>query len=178
MLIGLNGRKGAGKDTVYERVATHLSGYAPVERRAFADPVYELAARALDITVEDLRRTKDIPHRRRFLQRIGDGARQVFGESFWVDQVDLSHEGRIVLVTDVRYENEALAITDAGGHVYRVLGPPRVEKADDPHVTERPLPAWLLDGVIDNSDHSLGKLDARVLDVVLELLRQERLVRG
>lgn len=179
MLIGLNGRAGAGKDTVYERLEWLLGKDATVERRAFADKVYELAAAGMDTTVEWLRLMKHRDEVRQYLQNIGHGARLVFGESFWVDQVDLSHERRVVVITDVRYANEAQAISDAGGTVVRVIGPQAVESTEDPHESEAPIPHALVDGAIYNDvrGHGFGRLDAQVLGLVCSLLREER-VRG
>ena len=139
MIIGLHGRAQAGKDTVYER-ALAIWGDWIVERRSFADKLYESAAAALGVEVADLQRLKTKPFAfvgvedpepfykahtvREYLQRYGTEAhRDVFGEDFWVQQLDLTgHSNRLVFVTDVRFDNEAAAIRRAGGKIIEVIG--------------------------------------------------------
>jgi hypothetical protein len=190
MLIGLNGRKQAGKDTVCERIAHKLDGVIEVERVSFADLLYESAAAALGVTVEFLQAHKSDPRYtvavlapngrvvreltiREFLQGYGTEAhRLVFGDSFWVDQVEprlMRHVGRIVVVTDVRFENEARAVQAAGGAVVEVIGP-EGRVTDDAHASEAPLPESLIDVTVDNSvrDDGFKWLDA-VVDKLLRL---------
>jgi hypothetical protein len=202
MLIGLNGKKQAGKDTVYERILYRLgpgsTTDAVVERVSFADLLYDSAAAALGVTPAFLRTWKSDPRAgikfivpdyhngaeecgcltfREFLQRYGTEAhRWIFGDNFWVDNVDLVHDGKIVVVTDVRFPNEAQAVVNAGGTVVRVVGPPEVEDAGDGHASEEPLPAYLVDQVLPNQvrDDDFETLDAAVLDLVLRLLREQK----
>lgn len=191
MLIGLNGKKQAGKDTAYERMVVRLPN-ATVERRSFADKLYDSAAAALGIDPAWLRELKtndqarlviDTPDVRvpltfrAYLQHYGTEAhRDVFGPEFWVENVDLEHARKVVVVTDVRFPNEARAIADAGGVVVRVVGPVEVEEAGDGHASEAELPHALVDGVIYNTNRDDGfeSLDRQVLDLVLSLLREER----
>ena len=139
MIIGLHGRAQAGKDTVYER-ALAIWGAGIVERRSFADKLYESAAAALGVTAKDLSWWKtDLGANvyvgglhtvwnsetvREYLQRYGTEAhRDIFGEDFWVQQLDLTgHSNRLVFVTDVRFDNEAAAIRRAGGKIVEVIG--------------------------------------------------------
>lgn len=172
MLIGLTGRAGAGKDTVYETLAELYGVECPVERRSFADPLYESAAAALGVTVDDLRAWKRDPYVkvavvredwggdalrdltsqsvRQFLQRYGTEAhRLVFHEDFWIDTARLrDHRGRIVAVTDVRFWNEAEAVQREGGVVVRVVGPDDGDAP--PHASEEPLPDSIVDYVVNN----------------------------
>lgn len=194
MLIGLHGRKQSGKDTVYERVAKIMGDTVPVERTAFADLMYESAASSLGVTVDELRAWRIDPNVtvqvvgtvhgmagplpvtlacqtvRRFIQDYGQGHRALFGESFWVDRVELEHAHRILVVTDVRMENEALAVRRAGGAVVGIIGPPEVENAGDGHITEARLPDELVDAWVKNDvrDDGFRSLDRKV-DTLLRL---------
>lgn len=190
MLIGLHGKKQAGKDTVYARAAHLMDGVLPVDRVSFADLLYRSAAASLGVSVPDLGRWKTDPrvkvyvgdehgafvtHQqtiREYLQRYGTEAhREVFGTDFWVNAVDLSnHDGRIVMVTDVRFENEAQAVRRAGGYVFRVLGPDVGD--EDDHASERPLAPWFLDGNIVNRtrDDAFVSLDVQVESVIRDVL--------
>jgi hypothetical protein len=197
VLIGLNGKKQAGKDTAYLRLA-HLFGGELVERRSFADRLYRSAASALGVTVEELQEWKSDPeiqvcvravrdlrdgeglpfkHHtviarasvREYLQRYGTEAhRDVFGDSFWVEQVDLEHAGRMLVVTDVRFPNEAERIRAAGGWVVVIRGPADVERAGDDHASEAPLPAELVDATISNDirDDGYRHLDGQLRTLV------------
>lgn len=188
MLIGLTGRAQAGKDTVYARCLELYSPRLIVERRSFADILYKSAAATLDVSEECLRDWKSNPYVtveiriggvvrlmqmsvRQYLQRYGTEAhRNLFGADFWVDALDLTnHANRVVFVTDVRFDNEARAIIDAGGIVVEVLGP---EAPTDDHPSEAGVDPNLLAGTIDNTlrddgfaglDHSINLVVDRAL---------------
>jgi hypothetical protein len=106
---------------------------------------------------------------RRFLQLYGTEAhRDVFGEDFWLDAVlptrlvtgDLfgspalaldRFDADVLVVSDVRFPNEAERVLDVGGEVWEVLRPggPLVEG----HSSEEPIPAGLVTRSIVNDDH-------------------------
>lgn len=181
MLIGFTGRAGAGKDHCHTTLATLYAGLIPVERRSFADMLYKSAAEAIGATpgqLRDWKRDGTAIHVvrpesgfvalrltvRQYLQRYGTEAhRELFDPDFWVNAVDLSHAGRLVTVTDVRFPNEARAIREAGGIVLRVVGPD--DGLGDNHASEVPLPDHLIDGIVDNSDRTPG------LGLIRELAR-------
>lgn len=192
MLIGLTGRAQAGKDTVYKVMADLYLMVRNVQRRAFADLLYRSAAAALGVTVEDLHDWKTDPTvtievrnldseplvrrtTRNLLQRYGTEAhRDIFGADFWVDALDLTHgPDDLVVVTDVRFPNEARAITKAGGHVVRVEGP---HVGDDDHASEQPIPDNLVDYVLDNTrrDDGMARLRRNVGQLVLDIAARER----
>lgn len=114
---------------------------------------------------------------RTFLQRYGTEAhRDIFGDNFWVEvgmrtaqqiraQSDLK---RIVMFTDVRFENEALAILDSAGEIWAINGP--VSDTGD-HASENPLPVPMVDRFIDNTvrDDAFSGLDAQLLSILDEL---------
>lgn len=98
---------------------------------------------------------------REYLQRYGTEAhRDVFGEDFWVAAAMASLDRKVqqdarlrvgphtYVFTDVRFDNEAKAIVNAGGRVYRVVG-------NDPDTGDHPSEAGvdekLVWGTIDNS---------------------------
>ncbi len=192
MLIGLTGRAQAGKDTAYKVMADRYLVVRNVQRRAFADLLYRSAAAALGVAVEDLHDWKTDPTvtievrnldseplvrrtTRNLLQRYGTEAhRDIFGADFWVDALDLTHgPDDLVVVTDVRFPNEAQAITKAGGHVVRVEGP---YTGDDDHASEQPIPDNLVDYVLDNTrrDDGMARLRRNVGQLVLDIAARER----
>jgi Deoxynucleotide monophosphate kinase len=159
MIVGLTGRKGHGKDTA----AAELVWRNGWTRLAFADALKESAAALFDVPVETWDVLKNNPHAlvsltapaygssmtvREFLQRYGTEAhREVFGDSFWLDviekQLAASRSSRLhsagwpnIVVTDVRFDNEAALIRKYGGIVVEVYRP-QVVDAGDTHASEQ-----------------------------------------
>lgn len=133
MLIGILGYAGAGKDTV----ASLLPGF---ERRAFADKLRDLALRinpwliyygSLLANVVEERgweaSKRESPEVRRLLQNLGQGAREVLGDSIWIDAVlpgnIIDYDALDIVVTDVRYPNEATRIDTFLGRLWVISKP-------------------------------------------------------
>lgn len=138
LLIGLTGLARSGKDTAGQFLQE--LGY---HRVGFADALKELARRVnpiiesyddshgmyenVDVRLQDViehrgpEDAKSVPEVRRFYQALGNEAREVLGPTIWLEAWRRQAEqyGRVV-VTDVRYQNEADFITDLGGIVVRV----------------------------------------------------------
>ena len=159
MLIGLNGRLKSGKDTTYA-IIKELRPEA--ERVSFAGKLKEAAAASIGTTVEALELLKgreDLlleftdqgfdtgfpPYNfkpfnvRQYLQWFGtEGHREVFGDNFWVDQalpLDLDHSDRLLVVTDMRFPNEAQRVLDLGGITAKVER--EVETGHGAHASEQ-----------------------------------------
>lgn len=134
VLIGLSGWAQSGKDTV----ANYLVEDFGFTRVAFADPMREALLRlnpwvhpigAERIRIADLvkspgdwewakKNTEDV---RELLQRFGtEVGREMFGDNFWVDYALNDLPTDRIIVTDVRFVNEANAIRLRGGMVFRV----------------------------------------------------------
>jgi len=141
MILGLSGAKGSGKDTV----AAYLVKNHQFERKAFADPMKKSIAALFDIPFSEVDKLKNEDtcivslatygpknvgsyewiksHHdmtfRTLLQRYGTEAhRDVFGEDFWLDYtlpVGGYYPGRAIVVTDVRFANEANRVKELGG---------------------------------------------------------------
>lgn len=121
---------------------------------------------------------------REYLQNFGNEARNVFGDTFWIDQVlpqPSPHPARdvrvsdnsvaleakypdvdVLCITDLRYPNEAQRVNALGGTVWEVLRP---GTASDGHVSETPLPAGLVYQQILN----VGSLDDLTAEVKIAL---------
>lgn len=123
---------------------------------------------------------------RQYLQWLGGNARKVFGDTFWIDQVlppkryhygpekiggltrrfDMLEERYpntdLVVVTDVRYANEAERVRELGGEVWEILRP---GSTSDGHSSEIPLPRELVDRVIHNGG-DLSQLSAKVKEAL------------
>jgi len=171
-IIGLTGAARSGKSTVAEILRQEYDGV--VEERAFADLIKASGALALgisftgdDVGTQAIRKWADdlklnhtiqiqnskgqVIHQisgRQYLQRYGTEAhRNLFGPEFWIDAFDWEPPGvDLLVISDVRFENEAEAIQAKGGRIWKIA---RGVPAND-HVSERPLDPRLLDVEIPN----------------------------
>lgn len=169
-LVGLIGKKRVGKDTfaavlVEEFGFARVAFADPLKEMALTiDPVIDVAYAPERLTSmverlgwEDAKDWHDDV--RRFLQRLGDGVRQ-FDPEFWVRAGMTSARdirmgdawiagqggelvgevGKPVVITDVRYPNEADAIREAGGTLVRIVRP-GVDDGDT-HASETALDGY------------------------------------
>lgn len=151
MIIGLTGFAQTGKDTV----AKVLCGNHNYERRAFADNVrsfvYDLDIEGLRLVVDTMgwEKAKQLYTVRRWLQKVGLSARNILGENVWITSVtsNLTPFDKVV-ITDVRFLNEAEAIKNLGGEIWRVERP-GVGPVND-HISETELMSIEIDHVITN----------------------------
>ncbi len=153
MLIGLCGYARSGKDTVGDILNEHY-GY---EKFSFADPIRELARQANPIVSYQVDETgvinpvryneavaqhgyddakEKVPEVRKFLQNLGLGAREVLGQSVWVNTVmkRVMPEDKLVNVS-TRFFDEEVAIRSFGGKIILITRPGYGPVND--HVTER-----------------------------------------
>jgi hypothetical protein len=109
---------------------------------------------------------------REYLQFYGTEAhRDVFGQSFWIKAVlpdgypsDSERDKTLLVVTDVRFPNEAKRIHECGGQVWKI---DRSHEGitESGHASEQPLPNNLVHRTILN-DGSLEELREQVSKVV------------
>jgi deoxynucleotide monophosphate kinase-like protein len=182
MIIGLTGRKGAGKDTVGQMLVEHYD----FTRIAFADKLKEAVANLFGITIEQVDELKNSPSHiritrargaqnsismpysdtitllywREFLQRFGtEMGRNTFGEDFWVKLwLEALPDKGDVVATDVRFENEIHAVRASGGKIIEIIRPGH---EPDGHASEEPLDQYLIDEWIGN-DGTIEELRAKV----------------
>lgn len=148
-VIGILGAKEAGKDAV----AAILSSKFGYKRRAFADPLKDEVACALNhgfsspegvIPPPDIKDTLSvfagagslaydkptIPSIRRLLQWWGTEYRRSIDPSYWTRALVPAD---LTVIPDVRFENEMDFVRDCGGQLWRVVRP---GKSGDKHVSE------------------------------------------
>jgi hypothetical protein len=175
MLIALFGPPGAGKDTATKRLVEQ-HGFVRV---AFADKVRELAYETLEDSsrvVIDMKGWEVAKrwHReyREILERVGDGARKVFGPDFWIDAIrnqvlDVLRKNGNVVITDLRKENEKRFVNALDLHIF---GKSKLWYVTRPGCHKRPFDEWKPEWAaftIYNND-TIEVLNQRV-DEVLEL---------
>ena len=158
-ILGLAGHAGAGKDHTYEYLKVLLYPLY-VERIAFADGLKFDIEEALGLTPYALGAIRSKPYTpeiRALLQWWGtELRREQYGDDYWVRKgmemaEEASEYSHLVVVTDVRFANEAAVIVEAGGITAEVV-------ADEALRRERlggVLPASHASEVIDFDTHAV-----------------------
>lgn len=172
-VIGLTGKKQAGKDTAAQVIQEIDPEF---KRIAFADKIKEATAAILGISLEEVEKYKsqedkylylwDIVHHedntasliskqfcnmREFLQRFGtEFGRNMVDKDFWVNLAlkDLDPNGKYV-ITDCRFINEAHRIRALGGRIFLIERPSLNYDADF-HISESGIPEWMVTDKIVN----------------------------
>lgn len=172
-LIGLTGYAGTGKDTVRQI----LEDQYDLDGMAFADPIRDMLSSLLaSVGADEIWMTarhlkeRDIPQLgmsyRKLAQTLGTEWARALDPDFWVRiaaaKVELcAHYNQAgVVISDVRFPNEAAWIKSRGGVIWRVIRP-----GTEPvraHASEDLIAGLPHDYVIDNS----GEIDD--LDVAVK----------
>mgnify|MGYP002518035595 CR=1 FL=1 len=147
MIIAICGHKFSGKSTV-ARLLSEATGYEVV---SFADKLKDVCCVLSGCTREDLenydfKENKLVPEYlkpyclnaqkptfRAFLQHFGTDIMRSFNDNIWIDST-LGNDSKNVIVSDVRFPNEAKAIKDRGGLIIKVIRDSVV--ASDKHQSE------------------------------------------
>lgn len=139
LLIGIVGRKRSGKDTL-AKFAREMCG--DVNIMSFADPLKQACKHAYHLREEQLEETKDVVDKRwgmtprDMMKSLGGKYFRSEDPDHWTKNMGFRIQGLDnVVVSDVRFHNEAMFIRSNGGvlvHVSRDL-----ESNDDDHVSEK-----------------------------------------
>lgn len=177
ILIALHGKARSGKDT-FARGLLANHGFV---RMAFADPLKSAVAGLFNIpqqTAFSDDKTQVLPAwgltLRDVLQRFGTEAmRGTFGDDFWIKRWHAEYRECIkvsnVIVTDLRFPNEAEMIRSMGGtivHIQREDGGLAGSAAQ--HASEQVLPFEQGDRIVENNG-SLDKLAAKARMIVNDI---------
>ena len=175
MIIGLSGYAQSGKDTVAELLCLNYG----FKRISFALPMRD-AIYTLNPLVDGRSRIADVvdeygwdvakanPEVRRLLQVFGtEVGRELFGKRFWIDQAfKRAEEYQRVVFSDVRFPNEAKAILQRGGDVWRINR--HNHTPVNGHTSEHAMDNFLFKHVIYN-DSTLDDLFAECKILAKEL---------
>lgn len=165
-IIGLLGPARAGKDTICILMALDR----PLTRLAFADGVKEEVADAIGMPVSFIEEHKE--RLRPLLQYWGTELRRdLFDRDYWVKRLlaKLAHvHTGLVVVTDVRFPNEARALAERGARLIRVLrGPANTDShSSETWVQSAEARALAPDEVVN--DGSIETLHIRVQQLFVE----------
>lgn len=163
-IIGLHGRKGAGKDTVGQMIRDQV-GEGRCALISFADPIRRFVASLIGIHPESLTHQavkegkiswlNDVTPRH-MMQTLGtEWGRNMIDPDLWIKMAAMqlrlyvAYDRPFVVFTDVRFPNEAEMIRNSFGTIIHIERPEKT--LQDKHVSEIPLPRATEDLVIDNS---------------------------
>ena len=172
MIIGLSGYANAGKDSVAQ-ILVEKFGY---KRMAFADAIRDILYTLDPLTNNGLHvkaivddygwdiAKQDIEIRR-LLQVLGtEVGRNVFGDDVWVDVLISKLEPMDkVVITDVRFQNEAREIHNLAGVLWRINRDG--VSAVNEHISETQMDQYLFDEIVDN-DGSLEDLENTIINLI------------
>lgn len=172
-ILGLHGDAGSGKDTLANLLVESSS--EEWVQYSFANPIRQMVNIGLGISMEVMQDPikKNDPEfgymgksARYILQTLGtEWGRNLVSDSIWINEfkrraklitenTDCSSLG--IVVTDCRFENEANAIRELGGHVVHIIRPnnPYTRSVNQggvtKHASEAGLPSHLIDFTIIN----------------------------
>ena len=186
LIYGFGHRRGVGKDAFAHLVAHHLKELRPkliVTQTAFADKLYEIChslyhwagfeTRSFYCSRPELKEM--------VLPAIGKSPREIlidFGtkavrkkvyDQTWIKYlINNNICGHITLIADMRFPNEAEAIKEAGGAVYRIDRPGIKKYKDVADMALAKYNGW--NGVILNDGH-LGDLSAMAHNFARRILK-------
>lgn len=171
-LVGLCGVAGSGKDEV-GRILSSRHRCAII---SFAGPLYAAISEFTGLSPAEL---KDRSRKEETIEWVGKSPRELLQSlgtewgrgmvrsDIWVRigmrrAAECIENGWGVAITDVRFENEAEAIREAGGEVWMVARDSAgLQGATGSHSSEAGIPGRLVDAVIENNG-SLDDLAAAV----------------
>lgn len=181
ILIGLCGAAGSGKGEVARRLASS-HGFTEM---AFADPLYEAVAAIVGKPVAWL---KDRANKEAVIPWLGKSPRellQLMGTEFgrnmihpeiWVrSAVERFDSSQRVVITDVRFDNEAEMIQEAGGVIFQVVRPGGrcLSDATAAHESESGIAADHIYSTIENAgtlDDLAAAVDAAVVSLYADIM--------
>lgn len=143
VLIGLIGPKESGKDTLADYLVSHYR----FQKHAFADPIKQICRimflldpeQLNDHTLKETIDKKWGLTPRQMMQKLGtDVIRNIWDNDFWLKHIDFRLDfNNDIVISDVRFPNEAQWIKDRGGILVRIDdGRINNSSKDDTHESE------------------------------------------
>lgn len=171
-LIGIAGLMNSGKSTVAALIMNKLRNHARCENVKLAQPLYDIQNVIYEIAGLDLPYPKD----RELLQWIGSEWGRKKNPDIWVNAwgkkvASLAADGvEVILCDDLRFDNEAQKIKDAGGKIVQVVAPDSIRQArgslvGNSHQSEKGISPSLVDAIIHN-DGNLYSLEGQVMELL------------
>lgn len=183
MIIALSGPMGSGKSTAVETLKfmqRDLQSNVKIKVIKFAQPLYDMQEMIYRRIENVYKRPENFIKDRKLLQWLGtDWGRATVGESVWVDlwtkEVNQAlADGYLVICDDCRFDNEALAVQNAGGYIVKIKSSYCEYRADNPnglanHPSEAGINDVYADVIIENNS-TLDEYDNKLRQLFKKLL--------
>jgi hypothetical protein len=180
-IIGFHGKVGCGKDTAVEIIKQEY-GENNVEHLSFAKPLKDVVKLGFNLTDEQVYDPikKELPIHgnthitpRMLLQQWGtDILRPILGNDIFTRSVlnkIKESDKRIVVISDVRFDNEAELVRLQGGSIVHIFRQGYEGTSQNTHASEMPIHSDLVNFVLFN-DEGLDKYRDSVRKLVDEIL--------
>lgn len=171
MIIGICGPARSGKGEA-AKVIKDMFGF---DEYSFASPIRNFMIDFLGLAggLAELDEIKDLPHYllnektpRYAMQTLGtEWGRDMIWSELWVNRcIKMSQRSRHAVISDVRFDNEAKAINNAGGVIIKVVRPD-IRIKESSHSSEKQISEDLLYKTITN-DSDIWTFRQNVFSVV------------
>jgi len=191
LLVAFHGLPGSGKDTAANRLI-EAGGWSKV---SFAAPVKRGLSAMLNIPMEDienpiLKNQADYKFGRSIrymLQALGtEWGRELIADDLWIQiaKESIDHQfkqGMNVVNTDLRFDNECVAMKAMGGYVVHIIRPRNVngdislKTGLHEHASNAAIPDEFIDYTIRN-DGSLEEFQTVVTEIINDIKRKSGLL--
>ena len=176
MVILIGYKKRSGKDTV----ANIISNYVECQKLSFAQPLKEILADTLNISLSELEDKKNNNETinwfngyisfRQLLQRFGNGKMKTFfGKDVWVKLTESKIKDDLVVISDFRFKEEYEYLKKF--HKVITIKVERDLKNDDKDESENDLNDFKFDYVINNNG-TLIETEKQVIKILSEVLNE------
>lgn len=180
VLIGLIGYKQSGKDTFADYLVCHHN----FKKEAFAEPVKEVCRIMFHLKYEQMNDPilkETIDERwgispRQMMQKVGtDTIRHAWGDDFWIKNMGMrvgNHNDNSIVVSDVRFPNEAQWVKDNGGVLIRIMDS---REHSDTHSSETLQASIKEDFLIFNKKDGIEKFHQQINKLIEKINRKNDL---
>ena len=188
-IIGISGKMGSGKNYLAEKILyPYFKQKYNILIIGFGDLMKnELYARDLTLMYDDLYDKKTFETRNKLQQYGTENGRDKYHKDIWVRGLDIQvetfskrcGENSLIIVCDVRFENEYDYIIKKGGHVIRINAPNRtlnrylkevnndLEKLEiiKNHRSETELDNYIFNIILENDFNDVLKINYGIFDL-------------
>lgn len=184
MIIGLVGKKGAGKTLVAELMKDKMSRLKSVnfkdaliqEMRFTMPDVLNELSEWYDMPIDDLF-SKKPPLMRKLMQNYGTELRRNDDDRWWVEKyinecVDVLFSYADIVTDDVRFRNEYDTIVEMGGYLIRVVNEDL--ESSDTHSSEIDSDSFKCDYKISAKSGNHKSISKQIDRILIDIDEQER----